>query len=267
MGIMCSYKLWILGEDTKYVIDQVVDDDWTLVWHSEMGAEFECEGKTLLRSAPTFSEYPRLVIVMSADHDANMGFHHLLSVEQCGHFVSRFWPYDEERDEELEAITNDGFEPDNLISESLFNDGIAETIRRFGVADKPFDTCGVDAAKELAFQFSELIVESFMSGDPSEDGIPLSEWLKAPSPAVDDKSIAEKLCEVFEWNAMNARHYLPDRPPGSVPLSTLREIEGRVLQEALSGEWDDGAAEDLQHIRTGGASDWSEGGTNGGEMT
>jgi len=266
MGIMCSYKLWILGEDAKNVVKQLEDDGWALVSQSEMGAEFECEGKYLLRGSPIVRDYPHLVVVMSADNDAGMGFNHLLSAEQWEHHISGFWPCDEERDEELQAIENDGFDPDNLVSESLFNDGIAETIRRFGKTVEPSDTCGVNPAKELSFQFAQLIVESFLSGDPSEDATPLSEWLKAPSPAVGDKTNAEELCEVFEWNAMNAKHYLPDQPPGSVPMSKLREIEERILQVALSGEWDDGAAADLRHLRSGVSSDWSEYGTSGGEM-
>lgn len=130
MGIMCSYRLWVLGEEAKHVVDQVVDDGWTLVSQSEMGAEFECEGNYLLRGSPILRDYPQLVVVMSADHDEGMGFHHLLSVEQCGHFVSRFWPHDEERDEELDAIENDGFALDNLMTEAIYEHGIHEGIER-----------------------------------------------------------------------------------------------------------------------------------------
>ncbi|QDU94124.1 hypothetical protein [Lignipirellula cremea] len=85
-----------------------------------------------LSEAPTFPEYPTLVIVLSAEHDADMGWNHLLHVEQAGHQISRYWPCDPERDDELEAIVSDGFDPDNVVSESLYSTGIDETIRRFG---------------------------------------------------------------------------------------------------------------------------------------
>ncbi|MEZ5943926.1 MAG: hypothetical protein R3C18_21220 [Planctomycetaceae bacterium] len=133
---MCSYRLWILGEDAKYVIDQALSDGWTLITQSELGAEFKCEGEYLLRGSPVFRDYPHLVVVMSADHDEGMGFHHLLSVEQCGHFVSRFWSHDEERDAELEAIENDGFDPVNLVTESIYELGVGETIARLAKGDE-----------------------------------------------------------------------------------------------------------------------------------
>ncbi|WP_013627475.1 hypothetical protein [Rubinisphaera brasiliensis] len=131
MGIMCSYKLWILGEDAKNVVKQLEDDGWALVSQSEMGAEFECEGKYLLRGSPIFRDYPHLVVVMSADNDAGMGFNHSLSAEQWGHHVSGFWPYDLERDSEMAAIETDGYDPTNVLSEALHEHGVEQTLRQF----------------------------------------------------------------------------------------------------------------------------------------
>lgn len=131
MGIMCSYKLWVLGEDAKQVVKQLEDDGWTLVSQCEMGAEFECEGKYLLRGSPQLLDYPHLVVVMSADHDADMSFNHLLCAEQSGHCVSGYWPYDPERDSELWAIATCGFDPNNLLSEALYEHGIEEALRRY----------------------------------------------------------------------------------------------------------------------------------------
>lgn len=148
MGIMCSYRLWILGEDAKHVVKPLEDDGWTLVSQSEMGAEFKCHGNYLLRGSPIFHEYPCLVVVMSADNDADMGLNHLLSVEQCGHFVSRFWPNDLERDSELSAIDTCGFDPVNLVSEVLYEHGIEETLRQFAGLDS-HDACLASAKAEF----------------------------------------------------------------------------------------------------------------------
>jgi len=103
MGVICSYKLWILGEDAKHVVDQVLEDGWILVSQSEMGAEFESKGNYLLRDAPRFREYSGLLIVMSADHDLDMGWHHLLHAEEHGHQVSRYWEPEPEVNEEIPA--------------------------------------------------------------------------------------------------------------------------------------------------------------------
>lgn len=107
MGVMCSYRLWVLGTEARHVVQQLVDDSWILVSQSEMGAEFRCEGKWLIRHAPSFddhpsrivADHPRLVVVMVAEHDANMGLNHLLHVGQGRHHTSQFWPPEPEYDE------------------------------------------------------------------------------------------------------------------------------------------------------------------------
>ncbi|WP_145051975.1 hypothetical protein [Lignipirellula cremea] len=138
---MCDYDLWILGTDAENVIEQLNEQGWQLTGKWEVGAMFEKRSGYLYLNPPSFPDYPELVVVMSGNHDMGGGFTHFLHVAHLGHYVNREWEYDEERDAELEAIENDGFDPDNLVSESLLNNGIAETIRRFGKSVELSDTC------------------------------------------------------------------------------------------------------------------------------
>lgn len=91
MSVICSYQMWVLGEGVELVRSELEAAGWQHEATTDIGARFTARGRNLLIDAPSFSNRPEWVVVMSADHNQDMELNLLLQVEHGGCRTSEYW--------------------------------------------------------------------------------------------------------------------------------------------------------------------------------